>query len=45
MIVKSMLDADDLAQIDAYHARVLAVIGPSVEPEVQAWLEDVCAPL
>jgi Xaa-Pro aminopeptidase len=45
LIVKSMLDADDLAQIDAYHARVLAVIGPSVEPEVQAWLEQACAPL
>jgi hypothetical protein len=24
---------------------VLATIGPSVEPEVRAWLEAVCAPL
>src|SRR3984957_20322969 len=45
LIVKPMLSADDLAQIDAYHARVLAVIGPSVEPNVRAWLEAVCAPL
>jgi Xaa-Pro aminopeptidase len=45
LVVKKMLDADDLAQIDAYHARVLAVIGPSVEPDVRAWLESVCAPL
>ncbi len=45
LIVKAMLDADDLAQLDAYHARVLAVIGPSVEPDVRAWLEQICAPL
>ena len=45
LIVKDMLSADDLAQLDAYHARVLAVIGPSVEPDVRAWLEAVCAPL
>jgi Xaa-Pro aminopeptidase len=45
LIVKGLLDADDLAQLDAYHARVLATIGPSVEPEVRAWLEAVCAPL
>ncbi len=45
LIVKEMLSAEDLAQIDAYHARVLAVIGPSVEPDVRAWLEQVCAPL
>ena len=45
LIVGAMLDADDLAQINAYHARVLKVIGPSVEPDVRAWLEQVCAPL
>jgi Xaa-Pro aminopeptidase len=45
LIVKGMLDADDLAQLNAYHARVLAEIGPSVEPAVRAWLEEVCAPL
>ncbi len=45
LIVKGMLDTDDLAQINAYHARVLAMIGPLVEPEVQAWLEEACAPL
>jgi Xaa-Pro aminopeptidase len=45
LIVKEMLDAGDLAQINAYHARVLTVIGPSVEPDVRAWLELACAPL
>ena len=45
LIDKALLDAAEIAQIDAYHARVLAVIGPQVEPVVRAWLEDVCAPL
>ncbi len=45
LIVKEMLSAEELAQLDAYHARVLAVIGPSVEPDVRAWLEEACAPL
>jgi Xaa-Pro aminopeptidase len=45
LIAKSMLTAEELAQIDAYHARVLAVIGPSVEPQVRAWLGSACAPL
>ncbi|HZZ88666.1 MAG TPA: M24 family metallopeptidase C-terminal domain-containing protein, partial [Caulobacteraceae bacterium] len=45
LIVTAMLDADELAQLNAYHARVLTVIGPSVEPQVCAWLQEVCAPL
>jgi Xaa-Pro aminopeptidase len=31
--------------MDAYHARVLAEIGPQLEEDVRAWLEEVCAPL
>jgi Xaa-Pro aminopeptidase len=31
--------------MDAYHARVLAVIGPKVPDDVRAWLEKACAPL
>ena len=42
---QAMLTAEERAQLDAYHARVLAVIGPQVEPDVRAWLEEVCAPL
>ena len=30
---------------DAYHARVLAVVGPLVSGAVAAWLQDACAPL
>jgi len=45
LIVVDMLTAEERAQMDAYHARVLEVIGPKVEPAVRAWLDQVCAPL
>ncbi|SFK72502.1 aminopeptidase P family protein [Caulobacter sp. UNC279MFTsu5.1] len=45
LVDKSLLSAEEIAQFDAYHARVAREIGPLVEPEVRAWLEDVCAPL
>jgi Xaa-Pro aminopeptidase len=45
LIEVAMLSAEERAWLDAYHARVLAVIGPQVEPEVRAWLEQACAPL
>ncbi|CAN7436010.1 aminopeptidase P family protein [Phenylobacterium sp. LjRoot164] len=46
LIVVEMLSADERAQMDAYHARVLKVVGPRIEqPDVRAWLEAACAPL
>jgi len=45
LIVVEMLTAEERAQMDAYHARVLAVVGPQVPADVKAWLEAVCAPL
>ena len=45
LVDKSLLTAEEIAQFDAYHARVVREIGPLVEPEVRAWLEEVCAPL
>lgn len=45
LVDKSLLSGEEIAQFDAYHARVMAEIGPRVEPEVRAWLEEVCAPL
>jgi Xaa-Pro aminopeptidase len=41
----ALLTAEERAQLDAYHARVLAVIGPLLESDVRAWLEEVCAPV
>lgn len=45
LIDKALLSAEEVAQFDAYHARVLKEIGPRVEPEVRAWMEQACAPL
>ncbi|MET0295220.1 MAG: aminopeptidase P family protein [Phenylobacterium sp.] len=45
LIAVDLLTSEERAQMDAYHARVLAEIGPLVEPEVRAWLEGACAPL
>jgi Xaa-Pro aminopeptidase len=45
LIVREMLTDEERAQMDAYHARVLAVVGPQVEPPVRAWLDEACAPL
>ncbi len=46
LIVVELLSPQERAQMDAYHARVLAVVGPRIEqPEVRAWLEAACAPL
>jgi Xaa-Pro aminopeptidase len=45
LVVASLLTAEERAQLDAYHARVLAVIGPLVPAEARAWMETACAPL
>jgi Xaa-Pro aminopeptidase len=45
LIETRLLTAEEREQMDAYHARVLETISPLVEPEVRAWLLEVCAPL
>jgi Xaa-Pro aminopeptidase len=45
LAVKALLSEAELDWLNAYHARVLAVVGPQVEPEVRAWLEQACAPI
>ncbi|MBA3812118.1 MAG: aminopeptidase P family protein, partial [Caulobacteraceae bacterium] len=45
LVARDLLTAEERAQLDAYHARVLAEIGPKVPAEVAAWLEDACAPI
>lgn len=45
LVVKDMLTPTELAQFDAYHARVRDVVGPLVDGEVRAWLDEVTAPL
>jgi len=45
LIDASLLDADERAWLDAYHAGVLEKVGPLVDSDVRAWLEAACAPL
>ena len=45
LVVTEMLTVEERAQLDAYHARVLAQVGPLVPADVAAWLKDACAPL
>ena len=45
LIAKEMLSAREIAWVDAYHAEVLAKIGPQLSTDERAWLEAACAPL
>lgn len=45
LIDTDMLDAGEIAWIDAYHAQVRAVVGPQLEGDAADWLADVTAPL
>ncbi len=40
-----LMAADELAWLNAYHAQVIARIGPLLEGEDRAWLDRKCAPL
>ena len=43
LVQVDILTGEERDQLNAYHARVLAEIGPLVEADVRAWLEGVCA--
>jgi Xaa-Pro aminopeptidase len=45
LILPDLLTAEERAQLDAYHARVLAEIGPHLDAPVRTWLEGACAPI
>lgn len=45
LIEAALLGAPERAWLDAYHARVLAVIGPLLDATDRGWLEAACAPL
>jgi Xaa-Pro aminopeptidase len=45
LIAKALLTDEERAQVDAYHARVRAVVGPQVPADVRAWLDEATAPL
>jgi Xaa-Pro aminopeptidase len=45
LIARDMLLDEERAQLNAYHARVAATVGPLVPADVRAWLEEACAPI
>jgi Xaa-Pro aminopeptidase len=45
LIVKELLAPDEIAWLDAYHARVLETIGPELDAETRGWLTRAAAPL
>jgi Xaa-Pro aminopeptidase len=45
LVDKSLMTAEEIAQLDAYHAKVLAKVGPGLDGPAQAWLAEACAPI
>jgi Xaa-Pro aminopeptidase len=45
LIEVGMLSREERDWLNAYHARVLEVVGPQLDGEARAWLEAGCAPL
>ena len=45
LIDVDLLDGDERAWVDAYHARVLEIVGPQLDGEDLAWARAACAPL
>ena len=45
LIDDAMLDPEELAWLNCYHAHVLAKIGPTLQGADLAWLQQACAPI
>lgn len=45
LVAVDLLDVEERAWLDAYHARVKAAISPRLDPATQAWLDAAAAPL
>jgi Xaa-Pro aminopeptidase len=45
LVDASLLSPWEKDWLDAYHRRVLEIVGPQVEGETRQWLEEACAPL
>jgi Xaa-Pro aminopeptidase len=44
-VARDLLTDEERAQLNAYHAQVRERIGPQLEPEAQAWLQQATAPI
>jgi Xaa-Pro aminopeptidase len=45
LIDPAMLDAEEIAWLDAYHTRVREALSASVDAETKAWLANATSPL
>jgi Xaa-Pro aminopeptidase len=45
LIVAEMLSDSEATWLDGYHAKVVEVLGPLLDPDEQAWLAGKCAPI
>ncbi len=45
LVERDLLEADEIAWLDAYQARVRAEIAPLVDPDTARWLEAATAPI
>jgi Xaa-Pro aminopeptidase len=45
LIVKELMTPDEIAWLDAYHARVREALSPEVDDDTRAWLKAATAPL
>ena len=45
LVEVGMLSPEERDWLNAYHARVLEIVGPQLDGEANAWLEAGCAPL
>ena len=45
LVEVEMLSPEERDWLNAYHARVLEIVGPQLDGEAKAWLEAGCAPL
>ena len=45
LVDPELLSAGERGWLDAYHARVLDTLGPDLDRDERAWLEQACAPL
>ena len=44
-IEPALMTSEELAQLNAYHRRVLDTIGPLLPDDVKTWLQGACAPI
>jgi Xaa-Pro aminopeptidase len=45
LVARGLLDSDEIAWLDAYHARVRRALAPGLDPATRAWLARATRPL